>query len=306
MNTRTTRRACASLVAFAALAAGATACDSSGSGSGKASQSSGAKQPEAVSTAALKALREAVSKTEKAHSVKVDGQTTIGTTVAISQQGALEWSGGGTTGQLAMTQDGATGEQLKKLGSSGTSQTRYLANAMYVKMAGSFIKAMGGKHWLKYDYDAYAKLGGASTAFVSDQLQNSNPAQSVQMIIASGDVKKAGSQTVRGVRATHYSGTVDVAALAAKSDNGLSAKELKALKKQLEAAGIKTEQIDLWVNGDNLLVKKTEQGSTANGTMRSTTYYSGYGTKVSVTAPPAADTLDFTKLLAAQSAAPSA
>jgi hypothetical protein len=177
---------------------------------------------------------------------------------------------------------------------------------MYVKMAGSFIKAMGGKHWLKYDYDAYAKLGGASTAFVSDQLQNSNPAQSVQMIIASGGVKKVGPQTVRGVRATHYSGTVDVAALAAKSDNGLSAKELKALKKQLEAAGIKTEQIDLWVNGDNLLVKKTEQGSTANGTMRSTTYYSGYGTKVSVSAPPAVDTLDFTKLLAAQSAARSA
>jgi hypothetical protein len=305
MNTRTMRRVCASFAAAATLAAAATACDSSGSG--KASQSDGANQQGTVgATAALTALRKAVSSTEKADSVKVEGKTTVGATVAISQHGTLDWSGGGTTGQLTMTQGGTTGAQLKKLGGSTTSQTRFLADAMYVKMAGSFIKAMGGKHWLKYDYDAYAKLGGASTAFVTDQLQNSNPAKSVQMIIASGDVKKVGAETVRGVATTHYSGTVDVATLAARTNSGLSAKELTALKKQLDQAGVKTEQIDLWVNGDNLLVKKTEQGSTATGTMGSTMYYSGYGAKVSVSAPPASDTVDFTKLLAAQSATPSA
>ena len=44
----------------------------------------------------------------------------------------------------------------------------------------------------------------------------------------------------------------------------------------------------MWVDGDDLLVKKRETAKGANGDLDSTAYYSDYGTEVSVEAPPAA------------------
>ena len=58
-----------------------------------------------------------------------------------------------------------------------------------------------------------------------------------------------------------------------------------------------TETIDIWVNDDNLLVKKAEKGELATGSMSSTAYYSDYGVKVSVEEPAAGDTADFKDLM---------
>ena len=52
-----------------------------------------------------------------------------------------------------------------------------------------------------------------------------------------------------------------------------------------------TEKIDIWVNDDDLLVKKVEKAETKNGPFSQTAYYSDYGTKVSVEKPPASDTM---------------
>ena len=67
----------------------------------------------------------------------------------------------------------------------------------------------------------------------------------------------------------------------------------QSFKDQLEAAGITTEQIDLWVNEDDLLVKKVEKADTANGAMEFVANYSEYGVDVQVEVPPESDTLDF-------------
>lgn len=124
----------------------------------------------------------------------------------------------------------------------------------------------------------------------------------MKSLLASGDVKKVGKEDVRGVSATHYSGTVDVAALTAKNSE-LDADQLEQLKKQLSDAGITTETVDIWVDDNDLLVKKTERGEMKTGELNSTVYYSDYGTKVSVERPPADDTVDFAELLKQQQAA---
>lgn len=137
----------------------------------------------------------------------------------------------------------------------------------------------GGKHWIRYSYQDLAELGGASGDVMKDQIQNSTPEQGVKALLASGDVKKVGREDVRGVDATHYSGTVDVAGLTAKNSN-LDAEQLAAFKEQLALAGVTTQTVDIWVDENDLLVKKTERGEMKTGTFNTTLFYSDYGTEV--------------------------
>ncbi|MEU9481281.1 hypothetical protein [Streptomyces sp. NPDC048191] len=295
MKSTTARRVTLSVAVVAALT-GVAACGSSNSGKGdKASGGT------AINVSPIAALRSAEQSTDKAESAKVRSTTSIGDLMTMTGNGALTW-GNGLKGTLTITYTGGQmAEAMKKAGTSSM-EARYLSDGYYAHMSDAFAKATGGKHWVRYSYDALAKFGGASGTALKNQLQTSTPNQSVQMLLASGDVKKVGEETISGTRTTHYAGTVGVADLASKSSN-LSADQLSALKKQLNQAGITTDTIDIWVNGQNLLVKKSEKADTAKGPMTSTAYYSDYGVKVSAEAPPAGDTMDFTDLLKSGGAA---
>ncbi|MER5382264.1 hypothetical protein ABT040_18615 [Streptomyces sp. NPDC002688] len=295
MKSTMVRRVALSIALTAALA-GATACNSSDSsgGSGKA----GHKGTTRVSPIA--ALRSAERSTDGADSAKVESTTTMGTLMSMKADGVMGWADG-LTGTMTITYTGGTlAETMRQTGSTSM-QARYLPDAYYARMSDKFAAQSGGKHWIRYGYDDLAKFGGSSGAYLKDQMQNTTPNQSVKLLLASGDVVKVGTETVRGRSTTHYSGTVDVADLASKSSN-LSASQLADLKKQLTAAGVTTEKVDIWVDGDDLLVKKVEKGELTSGTMTSTAYYSDYGTKVSAEEPPTADTADFKDLLKAQGA----
>ncbi|WP_461063376.1 hypothetical protein [Streptomyces pseudoechinosporeus] len=95
---------------------------------------------------------------------------------------------------------------------------------------------------------------------------------------------------------------VDVADLAVRNSS-LTEDQPADLKRQLQQAGITTERVDIWVNDDDLLVKKVEKGELASGPLSSTAYYSDYGVEVSAEEPPAADTADFKDLVGTQPAA---
>ncbi|WP_416959845.1 hypothetical protein [Streptomyces sp. Agncl-13] len=298
MKSTTVRRIGLSIAVATALASVA-ACGSSGSsgGSGKDDKAAG-KGSTRVSPIA--ALRSAEKSTDKADSAKVESSTVMGSLMSMDAKGNLGW-GDGITGVLTMTYTGGTMAETMRAAGSTSMEARYLPDAYYAKMGDKFAEQAGGKHWLKYDYDDLAKLGGSSGAYLKDQMQNSTPNQSVKLLLASGDVKKVGTESVRGQQATHYSGTVDVADLAAKNSS-LTASQLAGLKKQLTAAGVTTEQVDIWVNAQDLLVKKVEKGQMSSGQYTQTAYYSDYGVKVDATVPPASDTEDFTALLKQQGA----
>jgi hypothetical protein len=227
------------------------------------------------------ALLKVKSSTDQAKSAKVDITADQGQLGKTHQTGALDWSDG-LQGDLTVTPDG---DSLAK--AMGVSEIRYTKDALYEQMnSGS-----GGSHWMKITYAALDKQGPAGKA-TRMQLQSGNPNQTVEMLIASGDVKVVGKEDVRGVQATHYSGLLDAAKVAADTTPGLSQAEQQQLKQQMHDDGVTADQIDVWVNSDNLVVEKAEQIKTARGTSTTTTYYSEYGTKVTVTPPPAADTFD--------------
>ncbi|MFG2356635.1 hypothetical protein [Streptomyces sp. NPDC048521] len=289
MKSTTARRTGLSIAVVAALT-GVAACGSSDGDKGGKAAGGGS-----IHLSPIAALRSVEKSTDNADSAKVRSTTAMGDLMSMKADGALTW-GDGLKGNLTITYTGGRlAEMMRKAGTSSM-EARYLPDAYYAHMSDAYAQQTGGKHWLKYSYDDLAKLGGASGSYMKDQIQTATPNQSVKMLLASGDVKKVGEETVAGARTTHYSGTVDVADLADKTSN-LGADQMAALKKQLSQAGVTTDTVDIWINDDNLLVKKTEKADTANGTMTNTTYYSDYGVKVSAEAPPAGDTKDFADLL---------
>ncbi|MFG2782701.1 hypothetical protein ACGFY7_33285 [Streptomyces prunicolor] len=300
MKSTTVRRVGLSIAVATALASVA-ACDSMGSsgGSGKDDKAAG---KGATLVSSIAALRSAEQSTDRADSAKVESSTVLGAVMSMDAKGNLAW-GDGITGTLTMTYTGGTVARTMRAAGSTSMEARYLPDAYYAKMGEKFAAQAGGRHWLKYDYDDLAKLGGSSGAYLRDQMQNSTPNQSVKLLLASGDVEKVGTESVRGQRTTHYSGTVDVADLATENSN-LTASQLAGLKKQLTAAGVSTEQVDIWVNTQNLLVKKVEKGAMSSGRYSQTAYYSDYGVKVDAAVPPADDTEDFMALLKKQGLTP--
>ncbi|MEU8953914.1 hypothetical protein AB0C93_06400 [Streptomyces sp. NPDC048518] len=291
MNSTTTRRAGLSIAVVAALT-GLAACGSDGSSdtAGKGKDKGG------INMSPIAALRTVEKSTDKADTAKIDGSTTMGSLSSMDMKGVMGWSDG-ITGNVTVTFTGGTqAQQMKQLGQSQLDY-RYLKNGFYANMGDRFAdEAGGGKHWLEYDYDTLAEMSGAAGEAFQDQMQNTTPNQSVKMLLASGDVKRVGEESVRGTKATHYSGKVDMADFTAKSSD-LDADQKSELKKQFEQLGMDTEKIDIWVNDDDLLVKKIEKADTKNGPFSQTAYYSDYGTPLSVEKPPASDTMSFKDLL---------
>ncbi|SER54825.1 hypothetical protein SAMN04487983_101838 [Streptomyces sp. yr375] len=302
MKRATVRRAGLSIVAMTLLA-GVTACSSGGSGASGGSSGSGGSGKGGSGGPLLSpiaALRSAEKSTDGADSAKVESTTTMGSVMSMTADGALGW-GDGLTGTLTITYTGGTmADTMRQMGTTSM-EARYLPDAYYAKMGDTFATQAGGRHWIKYAYDALESLGGGSGAYLKDQMQNTTPNQSVKLLLASGDVREVGREKVRGQQTTHYSGTLDVADLAAQNSS-LTRSQLDDLKKTLDQAGVTTETIDIWVNDRDLLVKKTEKGETTTGAYAQTAYYSDYGTKVSAQVPPASDTADFTELVKQQGA----
>ncbi|MGV9353379.1 hypothetical protein [Streptomyces misionensis] len=288
MKSTTVRRVTLSVAVVAALT-GVAACGSSGSGKGAAG---GDTAIHASPVAAV--LRTVEQNTDKAESAKVRSSTSLGDLMSLTANGEVSWAGG-LKGDLTLTYTGGKmGDALRKMGNA-SSEARYLPDAAYGKMSGKFARTTG-KHWVRYSYDDLTKITGGTMPNLQQQARSTTPNQTVQALLASHDVHKVGAETVSGVRATHYAGTLDIADFA-RRNGGLGADRLAALKKQLQASGVTTETLDVWISDQNLLVKKSERADTANGLMTNTTYYSDYGVKVSPVAPPAADTQDFADLM---------
>ncbi|AOR32635.1 hypothetical protein BFF78_17575 [Streptomyces fodineus] len=291
MKSTTVRRTALSVAAVAALAS-VTACGSS-SGSGKGDKAAGGGAIHLSPVAAV--LRTAEQSTDKAESAKVRTTMSVGDTATMTMSGAVRW-GHGTVGNLTVAYTGGKlGQGMRRIGMP-TIETRMLPDALYVRMTDRFAQQMGGRHWLKYSYAEYQQSTGGSDVYMKSQMRNATPNQSVQLLLASGDVKKVGEETVSGIRATRYAGTVDAADMAGRTGR-LTAAQLAAVKKQLTEAGITTEKVEVWLNDQNLLVKSATKADTGQGPLSVTNYYSDYGVKVLAPAPPASDTKDFKELM---------
>ncbi|MGV9288749.1 hypothetical protein [Streptomyces sp. NPDC003719] len=218
---------------------------------------------------AAEPLRAVERATGRAGSAWVESTTVVGDELSLKASGALGW-GDGLTGTLTITYTGGTtAAAMRRLGTTSM-EARYLPDAYYARMGDAFAARAGGRHWIKYAYADLEDLGGGAGAGFADRMRDIAPDEAVRLLLASDDVHEVGEETTRGRRTTHWSGTVD---------------------------GDGARTVDIWVDGQDLLVKKTERGRTETGELAQTAYYGDYGSDVPVEKPPAADTADFTDLV---------
>jgi hypothetical protein len=214
-------------------------------------------------------LRAVERATSRAGSAWVSSTTVVGDELSLKADGSLDWSDG-LTGTLTLTYTGGTtADAMRRLGTTSM-EARYLPDAYYAKMGDAFAARAGGRHWIKYVYADLEDLGDGAGAGFADRMRDTAPDEAVELLLASDDVHEVGEETTRGRRTTHWSGTV---------------------------AGDTARTVDIWVDAQDLLVKKTERGRTETGELSQTAYYSDYGVPVPVERPPAADTADFGELL---------
>ncbi|MFD5801766.1 LppX_LprAFG lipoprotein [Streptomyces sp. NPDC127020] len=183
-------------------------------------------------------------------------------------------------------------------GAGASAEIRLVDKAMYIGGGAEAAQEMDGKSWMKFDLSALGageeldQLGSASQA-------DKNPATESTFLTGAKDVEKVGTETVDGVKTTHYKGTVTVAELEktlAGEDKATREKRQKSLE-QYEKLGVDKLNMDLWIDGDDRTKQFRMRGQADKGPLDMTFTFLGFNEPVKVAAPPAKDTMDLAEMM---------
>ncbi len=201
--------------------------------------------------------------------------------------------------QMTMVADEKFGDDLElsaNVDVQGTTISEiFTGDKIYMKMP-QLSELLGGKPWAELDLGSLGSLGSSFQSLI-DSAKNTDPMQQLQPLLASGDLHKVGTETVDGVKAEHYSGTVDPAtafddSAAAKNLTPAQITQLKSLMKS-----VKNEIIDVWVASSGLPVRLSVSSETTAGAVKVDMHLSKWGQPVSITAPPADQVSDISSML---------
>ena len=274
-----------------ALAAGCTSSNGNGNSANTNAGGGSGGNGSAVGAAPVAEIQAALTKAANDKTVKVHG--TISSPQGSGNLDAQEQFGDNV--EMAMDMS---------LGATQISEV-LIGDTLYMKIP-ALSAELGGKPWAKVSLGTMGSLGSTLQSLV-DSAKNTDPAAQLQPLLASGDLKKVGTETVDGVQATHYAGTVDPATAFSSSQaaKNLTPDQISQIKSMLSSAGVTTEKIDVWVGSDGLPVAETITMTTAAGAEKIDLHMSGWGQPISVAAPPAGQVSDITSMMGSALATPS-
>ena len=166
----------------------------------------------------------------------------------ISMDAGGHMSFKGQEGELSMQMNGLPGAAAGAFGEGGTIEERFVGGKVFMRAPGLAEKLQPGTSWVDVDIGAAAKKLGLDPQALSRG--QSNPAQFLEYLRASGgSVMVTGSQRVRGVETTRYSGTIDLRKVPG-ADSG-AAKE--GVDKIVSMMGTSTIPVQAWVDGKKLI-----------------------------------------------------
>ena len=222
---------------------------------------------------------------------KASGDKTVHVTGTISTAG--------TSGTIdAQEQFGSNVEMSMNMSLAGTNISEILiGDTLYMKIP-ELSAELGGKAWGKFSLSSMGSLGSTFKAMI-DSAKNTDPTSQLQPLLASGDVHKVGTETVDGVQTTHYAGTVDPATAfdSSQAAKNLTSAQIAQLKSTLKDSGVTSETIDVWVASDGLPVREQVSATSSVGATKVDMHMSGWGSPVSITAPPADQVGDLSSLM---------
>jgi hypothetical protein len=171
-----------------------------------------------------------------------------------------------------------------------------LKTAVYLRYPALARQISPGKEWLKFDATKLPRstTGGADLGQLAKQI---NPQQLLSALRGAVSTSKVGTEVVRGIPTTHYRAQIDLARTVSALPAAQRAQTLKALRQ----AGLTKVPLDAWIDGSGYLRRlATSTNVKAQGTavaLKLAMDLYDFGTKISVTAPPAAKVADGTTLL---------
>ncbi|MFD7796932.1 DUF1396 domain-containing protein [Streptomyces sp. NPDC059759] len=184
-------------------------------------------------------------------------------------------------------------------GTDGPVEMRLVDGAMYIGGGAQAAKEMDGKSWIKFDMSAL----GADKGMNADQLgggeADKNPAAESTFLTGSKNVKKVGTETVEGVKTTHYKGSITLAGLrkTLKGEKKATREQREKSLEQYEKMGVDKFTMDAWIDGGSRTKQFRMRGTADKGPLDMTVTFLDYNKPVTVKAPPAKDTADLAEMI---------
>lgn len=204
------------------------------------------------------------------------------------------------------TEQGRLELDLGPLGLAGAERTEVLLDGkvVFLKLGGA-LPGLGKRPWVRIDLGTL-KVGQGDGIEALRQLRANDPRAVINELRGvTGDAKKVGTETVRGVETTHYRATVDLDKAAAASPVSVR-DDLTEVARQL---GTPKLAVEAWLDADGRLrrlrytidLADLDDGAPAKGAgtgmVVATLELFDFGTEVAVSPPPAAETTDLADLL---------
>jgi len=281
---RTIRRTTVAGLAVATLAL-ASACGSSSNASGdhakeSSSGSSAASGGGETGLAAGSALNAVDAKSVMTSAVNAMTSMKISGDISVASSGTIHMEG------VEQAKPSLRAEITESIDGQDM-DVRMIGSNMYIQMPSSASAGLpAGKKWMSVNFSDLGSLTGMDTSTLSQSMEDPASAVSKYAKYVTGG-KYVGSESVDGTTAKHYTFTVDMkSATADMLPNGVPSSAAGELPASM------TE--DVWVDGDGHPVQiKVDLGKLGVTTM----HMSDFGTKVSVTAPPADQVADMKQLM---------
>jgi hypothetical protein len=263
------RRYAVGAAAGAALIVSLAGCQGNGDG-----KQSGAQVP------AAQAIALASQKTAAVESYKV------AITAAGTGQAAAKMHG---TIQIRLKPDVAATGTLDSANVKGRSlpsgeRAILLGDYFYAKVPQQLSQFTGGKPWVRFSVSQASRQAGVN---LDNVIERANPAEQTKIFTGSEDAHKVGTESIDGVKTTHYAGTVTP-----EQAGKLDPKAQQAFKQFYQRSGANKVTFDLWVGKDSLPRKLVTKVASDKGTASSTMIFSDYNKSFSVSAPPAGEVAD--------------
>jgi hypothetical protein len=157
----------------------------------------------------------------------------------------------------------------------------------------------GGKPWLKLDLDKLGKAQGIDLGALQSTTSNNDPTQQLDQLRGAGEVKRVGSEKVRGTQTTHYRAKVDLRKAADKAPAAQRAAARRSVERLIKLEGASTLPVEVWIDDQGRLrrerVAQKIQGQSLDFTMD----LYDFGTREALKAPPASQTQDFSDVVTA-------
>jgi hypothetical protein len=163
-----------------------------------------------------------------------------------------------------------------------------LGDYFYAKVPQQLTQLTGGKPWVRFSISQASKQSGVNLDSV---VKRANPAEQTKILTGSKDVRRVGTQSIDGVKTTHYAGTVTP-----EEVGKLDPQAQQAFKQFYQRSGAHKVTFDVWVGKDSLPRKLVTRVSADKGTASSTMIFSDYNKSFSVSAPPAGEVTDGSQL----------